>query len=118
MSEQEVKAFNQAYVEWTAARAEQAKLNADTEDADSDAKDAAASANLDRVQQAEHQLAFTPAAQAAQFVSKFEALETMIADRERDGRPADHRHMIMVASVKADLYRFSLKPRSWPDGEA
>jgi hypothetical protein len=33
----------------------------------------------------------------------------MISQRERDGYPNDNRHMLMLSSVKADLYRFRLE---------
>jgi hypothetical protein len=113
MSDQkEAETFARAYAEWFAARARQEELNADHEDLDSAEKDREVSVTIDRVSKAELKLACTPAALPAQFVRKFEALETMISERERDGRPADNRHGLMLASVKADLYRFSLEPRS------
>jgi hypothetical protein len=46
-----------------------------------------------------------------QLVDKFEILETMICQRERNGRPADNRHVLMLTSVKADLYRFRIEQR-------
>jgi hypothetical protein len=47
-----------------------------------------------------------PAGLPCQVAQKFDVLETLISDRERDGCPRDHRHPAMLASVKADLYRF------------
>lgn len=102
--------FGNAYREWFEALAIEAKLNGGGYAAAED-PDGAIDAVLDRLRTAEHQLAFTPAAFPYQLINKFEVLETMICRRERDGRPSDSRHMIMLSSVKADLYRFRIEQR-------
>jgi hypothetical protein len=102
-----VSEFGEAYAEWLDARASVAKLNCkgyalpDVED-----PDAVMDRTIERVRAAEHRLAFVPAILSYQLVEKFEALAAMMSDRERDGRPNDNRHMLMLASVKGDLYRF------------
>jgi hypothetical protein len=102
-----VSRFGKACHEWFEARATEAKLNAGGH-ADADDPDAAIDVVLERLQAAEHQLTCLPAILPHQLVDKFEILETMICQRERNGRPADNRHMLMLTSVKADLYRFRM----------
>jgi hypothetical protein len=96
--------FGKALQEWFEALAIEAKLNAGGYAAAED-PDGAIDAVLGRLQAAEHRLAFLPAILPYQLVNKFEVLETMISKRERDGYPADSRHLLMLTSVKADLYR-------------
>jgi hypothetical protein len=104
--------FGLAYEEWLAARAENAKQNAGgyahLGSADEDAN---GSRILDRVIAAEHRLIFLPAIRGTHLIEKFEVLETMVSERERDGYPNDNRHMLMLSSVKADLYRFEIGER-------
>jgi hypothetical protein len=106
-TESGVSEFGDAYAEWLDARASVAKLNCkgyalpDVEN-----PDAVMDRTIGRVRAAEHRLAFVPAILSYQLVEKFEALAAMMSDRERDGRPNDNRHMLMLASVKGDLYRF------------
>jgi hypothetical protein len=105
-----VSKFGGAYHEWFEALASEAKVNAGGY-AGADDPDAVIDAAIDRVQAAEHQLTVLPAILPYQLVNKFEVLETMISKRERDGYPADGRHMLMLSSVKADLYRFRIGRR-------
>lgn len=105
--------FGRAYHEWMEACADLAKLNAGGyEQVPVDEADAFTNRLNERKREAEHRLITTPAILPYQFVQKFEALELMVADRERDGYPTDNRHMAMLASVKADLYRFDIGPKS------
>ncbi len=100
--------FGRAYQELFEARAGVEKLNAGGYDPDDD-PDGICDALVARVATAELQLACLPAMLSHQLVNKFETLETMISERERNGRPLDNRHMLMLASVKADLYQFRFK---------
>jgi hypothetical protein len=102
--------FGRAYQELFEARAAIEKLNAGGYAA-ADDPDGICDALLERVRAAELQLASLPAILPHQLVNKFETLETMISDRERDGQPFDNRHMLMLASVKADLYHFRIEGR-------
>jgi hypothetical protein len=102
--------FGRAYQELFEARACLEKLNAGGYDPDDD-PDGTCDALLDRLRAAELQLASLPAALGYQLVNKFEVLETMISERERNGRPFDNRHMLMLASVKGDLYDFRIEGR-------
>jgi hypothetical protein len=92
------------------ARACLEKLNAGGYDPDDD-PDGTCDALLDRVRAAELELICLPAALGYQLINKFEVLETMISERERNGCPFDNRHMLMLASVKADLYEFEIGDR-------
>jgi hypothetical protein len=100
--------FGRAYQELFEARAGVEKLNAGGYGLDDDSDDVCDALN-DRVRTAELQLACLPAILPHQLVNKFETLETMISQRERIGRPFDNRHMLMLASVKADLYQFRFR---------
>jgi hypothetical protein len=92
------------------ARACLERLNAGGYDPDDD-PDGTCDALLDRVRTAELELICLPAALGYQLINKFEVLETMISERERNGQPFDNRHMLMLASVKADLYEFKIGDR-------
>jgi hypothetical protein len=105
-----VSEFGDAYAEWLDARANVAKMDAKGYDA-ADLEDAVADQIMARLRTAEHRLAFVPAILPYQMIEKFETLEAMISQRERDGYPKDNRHMLMLSSVKADLYRFRLERR-------
>jgi hypothetical protein len=108
----EDRKFGQAYQEWLAARAENAKQNAGGyAHLGEEEEEANGGRIINRVTAAEHRLAFLPAVRGVQLIEKFEALESMISDREREGYPADSRHMLMLSSVKADLYHFRLERR-------
>jgi hypothetical protein len=100
--------FGRAYQELFEARAGVEKLNAGGYGLDDDSDDVCDALN-ERVRTAELQLACLPAILPHQFVNKFETLETMISQRERIGCPFDNRHMLMLASVKADLYQFRFR---------
>jgi hypothetical protein len=99
--ETDASKFGKAYREWFEVCAIEAKLNAGA-----NYPDAVCDRILERIQSAEHRLAVLPAIHPYQLIDKFEVLETMISKRERAGRPADNRHMLMLMSVKADLYQF------------
>jgi hypothetical protein len=102
--------FGKAYQELFEARASIEKLNADGYAAGDD-PDGLCDALLEHIRMAELQLASLPAMLPHQLISKFETLEAMISQRERDGCPFDNRHMLMLASVKADLYNFRIEGR-------
>jgi hypothetical protein len=102
--------FGRAYQELFEARADIQKLNAGGYGSDDDSDDVC-DALIDRVRAAELQLICLPAIRPHQLVNKFEVLETMISERERNGRPFDSRHMLMLASVKADFYHFRIEGR-------
>jgi hypothetical protein len=109
--------FGKAYKEWLEARADIEKLNArgyvSDEEARNEDPDAVCERIMDRLSAAERQLVFQPVTLAYQLIQKFGTLQTMMSDRERDGCPNDNRHMLMLASVKADLcrFRFERPPR-------
>jgi hypothetical protein len=109
-TESGVSEFGDAYAEWLDARAGVAKMDAKGyAAADDPDPDAVADQMMARLRMAEHRLAFMPAILPYQMIEKFETLEAMISQRERDGYPNDNRHMLMLSSVKADLYRFRLE---------
>lgn len=102
------KKFGTAYSAWMDARAERAKRDdpGRFEDMAGDDEDRKTLDILHRLEEAEHKLITTPAELPFQLEQKFEVMESMISERERDGRPTDNRHMLMITSFKADLYRF------------
>jgi hypothetical protein len=102
--------FGRAYQELFEARAGIEKLNAGGYAA-ADDPDGVCDALNERVRTAELQLVSLPAFLFYQLVNKFETLERMISERERNGRPLDNRHMLMLASVKANLYHFRIEGR-------
>jgi hypothetical protein len=93
--------FGKAYAEWAQAFAAQATM-----DGVGGASDEEGDAIIERLAAAERKLAGTPAALENQLVTKFEILEHMLSMREHNGPPYDGRHMLMLASIKLDLYRF------------
>ena len=103
--------FGRAYQEWMEACADLAKLNAggyEHVQEDEDETEALTGRLSDRKREAECRLITTPAILSCQLIEKFEVMEWMVAGRERDGYPTDNRYMAMLASVKADLYRFEI----------
>ncbi len=113
------KAWGEAYAEWLAARAEMAKLGVDIyhprapteEDEDRlvDEVDA-------RITAAEHRLIQARVTLGWQLLEKFEVLQAMILQSERDGAPADDRHLLMLASFHADLMKKKFVGCSPSDG--
>jgi hypothetical protein len=104
--------WGDAYAEWLAARAAVAKHAIDIhrseqplpEDVDEQM------AKIDaRVIAAEHRLITARVTLGWQLLEKFEALQAMILQSERDGSPADRRHLLMLASFHTDLmgYKFA-----------
>jgi hypothetical protein len=98
-------AWGEAYAEWLAARGASAKQSLDIygsapppEDADEQIEKA-----NDRVTAAEHRLIQAPVTIGWQLLQKFEVLQAIILERERDGEPADGRHLMMLASFHLDL---------------
>ena len=100
------RSFARAYQEWLAARAEEAGLCAIEGDIPDDECDRA----LHRMQNAGERLATTPAVRSFQVFQKFAALEALIADSEIEGNHNARRHLLMLASLKADLLHFDLSP--------
>src|ERR1700754_3664332 len=105
-------AWGEAFAEWLASRAEAAKHSIDfyrseqplPEDVDEQM------AKIDaRVVEAEHCLIRARVTMGWQLLEKFEVLRSMILQIERDGTPADGRHLLMLASFQTDLmgYKFA-----------
>jgi hypothetical protein len=92
--------FDRAYAAWLAAKARISALEAQENE------EGVVSRACDKLDAAEHRLRRTEAKSDDQLAAKFGVLEAMISERERQGPPNDHRHMLMLASFKADLYRF------------
>jgi hypothetical protein len=101
-------AWGEAYAEWLGARAAAAKQNIEihspgplSEDADEQIDKI-----LDRIKAAEHRLIQAPVTMGWQLLQKFEVLQAIIMERERDGKPADGRHLMMLSSFHLDLMQF------------
>lgn len=93
-------AFAAARREWLAARSEIAGLEAvNSHD------DAAVDQALERIQIATFGFANARASKSHHILDKFEALEHAIIEMDRIGRPADGRHLALLASFKLDLMR-------------
>jgi hypothetical protein len=101
-------AWGEAYAEWLGARAAAAKQNIEihrpeplSEDADEQIDQI-----LDRIKAAEHRPFQAPVTMGWQLLQKFEVLQAIIMERERDGSPADSRHLMMLSSFHLDLMQF------------
>jgi hypothetical protein len=97
--------WGEAYIEWLAARAASAKQSLDIYGPDplpEDADEQIEKAN-DRVTAAEHRLIQAPVTIGWQLLQKFEVLQAIMLERERDGEPADGRHLMMLSSFHRDL---------------
>jgi hypothetical protein len=106
----QARVFGQAYAEWAEATAAIAKIEGFGSESD-EQSDEQMNAAIERLAVAERRLTTTPAALGHQLVTKFEILECMLSERERDGPPNDNRHMLMLAAVKADFYHFEMTHR-------
>jgi hypothetical protein len=85
--------------------ADMAKLNADVDQPElSDEDDEKLTTQMNaRITDAEHQMIRIPVTIGWQLLQKFEAMQAIIMECERAGRPTDGRHLLMVASVHTDL---------------
>jgi len=101
-------AWGEAYAEWLAARAAVAKQNLDiygSEPLPEDVDEQIDKAN-NRVTATEHRLIQAPVTIGWQLLQKFEVLQAILLERERDGEPADGRHLMMLSSFQLDLMQF------------
>jgi hypothetical protein len=95
--------FDRAYSEWISALA---GYESTTEKyATEDEAETLIGQLIDRLINAERQLIFRPVNTNVQFKQKFGVLEKMICRAEDEGYPTDNRHVLMLASVKADLWK-------------
>jgi hypothetical protein len=103
-------AWGTAYADWLAARAAMAKCSIEVYATDPTPEDQDAQYGKvnDVLTAAEHRLIDAQATEGWQLLQKFEALQTMLLDREREGRPSDDRHLKMLASFHLDLMHFRL----------
>jgi hypothetical protein len=103
--------FARAYFEWAEASAASVKMDTVGVGLPDEESDAAGDAIVDRLAAAERELAMTPAFLDHQLITKFEIMESLLWTAERDGAPYDKRHLMIVASIKADLENFDLMPK-------
>jgi len=54
-------------------------------------------------------LVLLPASTGRRLKQKFSVLERMICNGEDEGYPTDNRHLLMLASVKADLWSMNYR---------
>jgi hypothetical protein len=106
MSDESEAAFDRAYAEMLQAAA--ALANAECSHAETEAEEETLTQVLERLANAERQLVLMPASTGIQLKQKFELLEKMICHAEHAGAPSDHRHLLMLASVKADLLNMDI----------
>jgi hypothetical protein len=101
-------AWGEAYADWLAARAAMAKcsINVNATDPTTEDQDEQYGKVNDFLTAAEHRLIEAQATVGWQLLQKFEALQTMLLEREREGRPSDDRHLKMLASFHLDLMQF------------
>jgi hypothetical protein len=109
VDEQEA-AFDRAYSEYLSAEAAIAKFNAGDRKCATEEENEEMNGRLcDRRQVAQWRLIRTPAFTRPQFIDKFGVLEAIICRAEDEGDPTDKRHVFMLTSLKADLWRFNFK---------
>jgi hypothetical protein len=103
-------AFSRAYREYLLAEAAIAKNNAgDDKCATNDEAEEMTGRLCDRRTAAEWQLIRTQPFCGWQLLEKFAVLETIVSRAEHEGNPHDKRHVFMLTSIKADLWKFRLE---------
>ena len=97
--------FADAYALWVAACANMAAINAADEDA---ATEAAVDSACKQLTEAEWRLVRTPAETMMDVRGRANAVQATFARIETDGTPTDNRHLVMLATLVADINHLSL----------
>jgi hypothetical protein len=97
--------FDSAYGEWAQALTDVAKFNESVECATEEEREAMNAQLCDRRTEAEWQLIMIPVFTGVQLIQKFEVLEAITCRGAWEGYPTDNRHVLMLASVNADLWK-------------
>lgn len=101
-AQKEAPTFYDLYLQWLGTRAAIGAIPADVDNEDQLWTEA-----LDRVKAAEWRLLQMPAKDFADIRTRAAIVQELFTSADRDGRPTDNRHQLMLASLVLEISTYS-----------